>query len=313
MSAQLLLEIVRFDEERSLGSIHLPTCVIGRRPRPDDTRRPTPGPWPSGSRGRNCSSWPVAATWSCWNADTRWTTCWLDRLRRSIPPHTSARDHPNRRCAGRPLDRPGGPDRLHGGDPARRDDRVRRGPGRSARDARVGPARAGPDVDRVSAVVLTGGSAFGLAACDGVMRWCEERGIGYPTPPGRCRSWWGWSSTTSASGIRRCGPAPAEGYAACEAARSGGRRRRVRSGGRRHRRHHRKVEGPGRCPPRGSRLRRSPSGRPGGRRPPGGQRRRGARGRLNQPCRSRGSAVAACGTEAWRALRPICKPRPSAS
>jgi L-aminopeptidase/D-esterase-like protein len=39
-------------------------------------------------------------------------------------------------------------------------------------------------VSRVDAVVLTGGSAFGLAAADGVMRWCEEHGIGFPTPAG---------------------------------------------------------------------------------------------------------------------------------
>lgn len=30
------------------------------------------------------------------------------------------------------------------------------------------------------AVVLAGGSAYGLAAADGVMRWLEEQGIGYP-------------------------------------------------------------------------------------------------------------------------------------
>lgn len=36
-------------------------------------------------------------------------------------------------------------------------------------------------VDHVHAVLLTGGSAFGLAAADGVMRWCYERGIGLPT------------------------------------------------------------------------------------------------------------------------------------
>ncbi|MDR5695037.1 MAG: P1 family peptidase [Armatimonadota bacterium] len=34
-------------------------------------------------------------------------------------------------------------------------------------------------VERVHAVLLTGGSAFGLAAADGVMRYLEERGIGY--------------------------------------------------------------------------------------------------------------------------------------
>lgn len=39
-------------------------------------------------------------------------------------------------------------------------------------------------VDRVDAVVLTGGSAFGLAAADGVMRFLAERGQGYPTAGG---------------------------------------------------------------------------------------------------------------------------------
>ena len=36
-------------------------------------------------------------------------------------------------------------------------------------------------VDHVHAVLLTGGSAFGLAAADGVMRWLHERQIGFPT------------------------------------------------------------------------------------------------------------------------------------
>ena len=40
-------------------------------------------------------------------------------------------------------------------------------------------------VQRVHAVVLSGGSAFGLAAADGVMRWLEERGRGFPVPGGR--------------------------------------------------------------------------------------------------------------------------------
>jgi L-aminopeptidase/D-esterase-like protein len=35
-----------------------------------------------------------------------------------------------------------------------------------------------------NAVLLTGGSAFGLAAADGVMCWLEERGVGRPTPVG---------------------------------------------------------------------------------------------------------------------------------
>lgn len=36
----------------------------------------------------------------------------------------------------------------------------------------------------VSAILLTGGSAFGLAAADGVVSWLEERRIGYETPAG---------------------------------------------------------------------------------------------------------------------------------
>ena len=39
----------------------------------------------------------------------------------------------------------------------------------------------GRTVARVDAVVLAGGSAFGLAAADGVMRFLAERGQGFPT------------------------------------------------------------------------------------------------------------------------------------
>jgi L-aminopeptidase/D-esterase-like protein len=38
--------------------------------------------------------------------------------------------------------------------------------------------------DRVDAVLLTGGSAYGLDAAAGVMRWMEERGRGYPIAGG---------------------------------------------------------------------------------------------------------------------------------
>ncbi len=37
-------------------------------------------------------------------------------------------------------------------------------------------------VSEVHAIVFTGGSAFGLASADGVMRYLEENGIGYQTP-----------------------------------------------------------------------------------------------------------------------------------
>ena len=47
--------------------------------------------------------------------------------------------------------------------------------------ALLDPCRTVPGPD---ALVLTGGSAFGLAAADGVVRWCEERGRGFATPAG---------------------------------------------------------------------------------------------------------------------------------
>ena len=64
-------------------------------------------------------------------------------------------------------------------------------------------------VDRVNAIVLAGGSAFGLDAAQGVVRYLEERNIGYKTAPGSCRlcrrpssSTWG-SATTEDSADRR--------------------------------------------------------------------------------------------------------------
>ena len=39
--------------------------------------------------------------------------------------------------------------------------------------------RPGTAVNEVHAVLLTGGSAFGLAAASGVQHWLEERGIGF--------------------------------------------------------------------------------------------------------------------------------------
>ncbi len=38
-------------------------------------------------------------------------------------------------------------------------------------------------VEQVHAIALSGGSAYGLSVADGVMRYCEEQGIGYPVPP----------------------------------------------------------------------------------------------------------------------------------
>ena len=44
--------------------------------------------------------------------------------------------------------------------------------------------RPGSLVERVHAICLAGGSAFGLAAADGVMRWLAEHGIGFATEGG---------------------------------------------------------------------------------------------------------------------------------
>jgi L-aminopeptidase/D-esterase-like protein len=73
-------------------------------------------------------------------------------------------------------------------------------------------------VEGVSAVLLTGGSAFGLAAAQGVVDWCERRGLGYarfgrpiPIVPAAVLFDLGvgdWDAR----------PGPAQGEAACAAA-----------------------------------------------------------------------------------------------
>ena len=57
-------------------------------------------------------------------------------------------------------------------------------------------------VERVHALVLTGGSAYGLAAADGVMAALADRGIGFrvgPEPEWWCRSCRQRSSSTWAA------------------------------------------------------------------------------------------------------------------
>lgn len=76
-------------------------------------------------------------------------------------------------------------------------------------------------VDRVDAVVLSGGSAFGLASCDGVARWCEERGMGWPTPAGPVPIVVGMVVFDLMVGEASVRPTAASGYSACEAARAG--------------------------------------------------------------------------------------------
>lgn len=76
-------------------------------------------------------------------------------------------------------------------------------------------------VDRIDAVVLTGGSAFGLAAADGVMGWLEERGRGFATPAGPVPIVPTLALYDLAVGSSTVRPGPAEGRVACEAARPG--------------------------------------------------------------------------------------------
>jgi L-aminopeptidase/D-esterase-like protein len=72
----------------------------------------------------------------------------------------------------------------------------------------------------VHAVLLTGGSAFGLAAADGVVRWLEERGRGYQTPGGVVPLVPAAVIYDLVVGDPSRRPGPAEGHAACEAASS---------------------------------------------------------------------------------------------
>ena len=74
-------------------------------------------------------------------------------------------------------------------------------------------------VDRVDVVMLSGGSAFGLAACDGAMRWCEEQGRGVPTPAGPVPIVVGASIFDLPVGDPNVRPGADQGYAACAAAR----------------------------------------------------------------------------------------------
>ena len=70
----------------------------------------------------------------------------------------------------------------------------------------------------VHAVVLTGGSAFGLATADGVMRWLEAQNIGYETPVGIVPIVPTAGIFDLGSGRPDVRPGPDEGRAACEAA-----------------------------------------------------------------------------------------------
>ena len=78
--------------------------------------------------------------------------------------------------------------------------------------------RPGMLVERVHAICLCGGSAFGLAAADGVMRYLRERGVGFPAGPARVPIVPAAVIFDLGQGSAVAHPGPDEGYAACVAA-----------------------------------------------------------------------------------------------
>lgn len=81
--------------------------------------------------------------------------------------------------------------------------------------------RPGTSVPEVHAVLLTGGSAFGLAAADGVVRWLEEQGIGFDAGIARVPIVPAAVLFDLAIGDALARPGADAGIAACEAASDG--------------------------------------------------------------------------------------------
>jgi L-aminopeptidase/D-esterase-like protein len=81
--------------------------------------------------------------------------------------------------------------------------------------------RPGTLVQEVHAVLLTGGSAFGLAAADGVARWLEERGVGFDAGVARVPIVPAAVLFDLGVGDPKARPDVAAGYAACAAAEDG--------------------------------------------------------------------------------------------
>ena len=76
-------------------------------------------------------------------------------------------------------------------------------------------------VDKVHAILLGGGSAFGLAAADGVMRWLDERGYGFDVGVARVPIVPAAILFDLPLGDPTIRPTAESGYAACEAATDG--------------------------------------------------------------------------------------------
>src|SRR3954453_12763604 len=77
------------------------------------------------------------------------------------------------------------------------------------------------NADGPTAVLFTGGSAFGLAAADGAVRWLEERGLGRPTPLGPIPLVPTAVMFDLSASEPSARPGPDAGYAACGAAGGG--------------------------------------------------------------------------------------------
>lgn len=73
-------------------------------------------------------------------------------------------------------------------------------------------------VQQVHGILLSGGSAFGLEAATGAVRWLEERGIGFPAGPARVPIVPAAILFDLGMGDHRIRPDAAAGHAACAAA-----------------------------------------------------------------------------------------------
>jgi L-aminopeptidase/D-esterase-like protein len=78
--------------------------------------------------------------------------------------------------------------------------------------------RPGMVAERAHAILLTGGSAFGLAAADGVMRYLDEHGVGFAIGTARVPIVAGAVIFDLLTGDPRARPDAAAGHAACQAA-----------------------------------------------------------------------------------------------
>jgi L-aminopeptidase/D-esterase-like protein len=88
------------------------------------------------------------------------------------------------------------------------------GPGTRETDV-IGPLAG---TSEVTAVLLAGGSAYGLGAADGVMRWLEREGRGYRTPAGLVPIVPAAVIYDLAEGDPGVRPGPEGGFAACASA-----------------------------------------------------------------------------------------------